>query len=233
MAGKVIIVEGIIGAGKSLLAPELGKALGDGTLVLMEPDERGGLNPYLADFYKDTDRWALTMQMHLLSRRYRMHLQAQWHSMNTGGHAVMDRSFYGDTCFARMMNRSGHISDREFETYSLTYHAMTASVLLPQVCVRLLVSPEIAAERIGKRLSEREGRKSEGSIDLGYLKKLDMEITHMTNVLSSQGVKVLELPWDVDRDSSEDRERAVTSLASRIKEFSPPDVFLDLHRRTI
>jgi deoxyadenosine/deoxycytidine kinase len=45
---KVVIVEGIIGAGKSVLAKELGRALGPSTLLLLEPDEKKNANPYLA-----------------------------------------------------------------------------------------------------------------------------------------------------------------------------------------
>ena len=36
--GKVIVVEGIIGAGKSSFSRELASQLGDGTLYLREPD---------------------------------------------------------------------------------------------------------------------------------------------------------------------------------------------------
>ena len=132
---KVVLVEGIIGAGKTVLTKELGAALGPQTLTLIEPDEKNNANPYLADFYADPKRWALVMQVHLLQARFRMHLQAQWHAMNGYGQAVLDRSFYGDTCFARMLNRSGDLSDREFDTYKSIYHAMTASVLLPNVSV--------------------------------------------------------------------------------------------------
>ena len=65
--GKVIIVTGIIGAGKSSLSRELAQELGG--LFLSEPDEKAaatGSNPYLSDFYADQSRWALTMQLHLL-----------------------------------------------------------------------------------------------------------------------------------------------------------------------
>ena len=110
--GLVVIVEGLIGAGKSTLTQELGQAMGPDTLVLMEPDEQNNANPYLADFYGDKDRWAFTMQAHLLGVRYRMQLMAQWHAMGGRGHALCDRSYYGDTCFARMMHKTGQISDQ-------------------------------------------------------------------------------------------------------------------------
>jgi len=230
---KVIIVEGIIGAGKSSLTMELGQALGPQTRVLMEPDEADDANPYLADFYGAPERWALVMQVHLLQARYRMHLNAQWHAMSGVGHAVLDRSYFGDTCFARLQLRNGCMTQREFNTYRNIYHAMTASVLLPNVCVRLLVSPEVARRRIRARMEEREGRRCESVIELQYLIDLDREISHMVGVLRQEGVTVIDMPWDVDRESPETRAIAVESLACRIAEEVPPDPFLDLHRRTL
>lgn len=230
---KVIIVEGIIGAGKSSISREMGVLLGRNTLVLIEPDEKEQLNPYLSLFYNDPKRWALTMQVHLLQARYRMHLQAQWHAMNGHGYTVLDRSYFGDTAFARLQVRNGSMTEQEFKTYQSIYQAMTASVLLPNVCVRLLVSPEIALERINKRMELQPGRKCESVIDLDYLKALDKEIQHMISVLIKQGVTIIDMPWDENRGTRKDRRFAVQSLISRIKELEPVDWFLDLHRRTI
>jgi hypothetical protein len=44
---------------------------------------------------------------------------------------------------------------------------------------------------------------------------------------------VIDIPWDVDRDTPESRRVAVHSLAARIAEQEPLDDFLDLHRRTL
>jgi len=230
---KVVIVEGIIGAGKSSLTMELGAALGESTLILMEPDEADDANPYLSDFYDDPARWALIMQAHLLQARYRMHLNAQWHAMSGEGHAILDRSYFGDTCFARLLFGGGQMTEREFNTYRSIYHAMTATVLLPNVCVRLLVAPEVSLERINRRMSAREGRRCESTISLKYLMDLDREISHMVSVLRQEGVTIIDMPWDVDRESAESRIIAVEGLACRIAEEEPPDTFLDLHRRTL
>lgn len=233
MRHKVIIVEGIIGAGKSSLCRELAEALGPKTLLLMEPDEKDEANPYLADFYADPQRYALTMQVHLLQARYRQQLHAQWHVMSGRGHAVLDRSYFGDTCFARLQVKMGTMSSREFNTYKSIYHAMTASVLLPSLCVRLLVAPEISAERIRRRMEARDGRQCESVIDLKYLQDLDREISRMGNILRQMGVSVIDMPWDVDRDTEESRRVAIKSLAARIEDQEPIDEFLDLHRRTL
>jgi deoxyadenosine/deoxycytidine kinase len=233
MPGKVIIVEGIIGAGKSSLTKELSVALGRNTLTLMEPDEKDEANPYLADFYEDPRRWAFTMQVHLLQARYRMHLNAQWHAINSQGHAVLDRSYFGDTAFARLQLKTGAMSQMEFNTYQSIYHAMTASVLLPNVCVQLVVSPETAQKRISRRMELETGRKCESVIELPYLQSLSKEIDNMVGVLSQQGVTVLSLPWDVDLDSPDLRREFVSKIATQILDLKPADMFLDLHRRTV
>ena len=270
---SVVIVEGLIGVGKSTLSEELGRALGPNTLTLLEPDEKDNANPYLSDFYADkllmdhggnwsaandklrkcasemdyniasaTDhlfdnyglyRYGFTMQVHLLGMRYRQQLYAQQHAMAGAGHAVLDRSFYGDTCFARMLNKGGFMDDREFATYELLYHAMKAHVLYPNVCVRVLGDPKQAAARIEKRRATRPGRESEKAIDLGYLQALDVEISATVDVLRKQGVLIFDVPWDADRETPEQRSATVEALASRISSYEPTDKYFDTHKRAL
>ena len=230
---KVIICEGLIGAGKTSLARELGAALGPETLVLIEPDEKDGRNPYLADYYADPSRWSLSMQTHLLATRYQMQLGAQYHVMSGRGHAVIDRSFYGDTCFAHLQVKQDIMTAREFDTYSHLYRAMTAHVLLPSVCLRVLASSAICARRIQKRMERETGRKCEGAISIGYLQALEVEIDHMVSILRSQGVVVLDVPWGAERDTVETREETVRDLADRIRSLRIGEQFLDAHRRVL
>ena len=230
---KVVIVEGLISSGKTTLTRELGKALGDDTLVMAEPDEKDNSNPYLADYYEDSQRWSFTTQCHMLAMRYRMHMHAQWHAMQGTGHAILDRSYFGDTAFARLQVKMGLMSPREFDTYTILYHSMTASVMLPTMCLRVLVSPETAGKRILSRMEKETGRKCESAVSMDYLKGLDQEIDHMVDVLRRQGVTVLDVPWDEERDTPEVRKSAIEGLASRINSLVPPDHFLDMHRRAI
>lgn len=236
--GTVTVVEGLIGAGKTTFAEELGAMLGGETLIFGEPDEKDEANPYLADYYKDPDRWAFTMQIHLLQARHKIHLDAQWYVLNRGGrrkgnaHAVIDRPFYGDTAFARLQLRRKHLQPREYETYRSLYHSMTANVLHPQFCIWLDTTPETSARRVTQRMEIQTGRKCEDTISLEYLAQLQQEIGHMISVLESSGVRIIKLNWNEDRNA-EARRAEIARVAEVILTTEPPDLFLDLHRRTI
>jgi deoxyadenosine/deoxycytidine kinase len=233
---KVVIVEGLIGSGKTTLSRELGQALG--ALTLFEPDEKeakgtGQGNPYLADYYADPKRWSFAMQVNQLQARYRMHQHAQWHAMQGYGHAVLDRSYYGDTAFARLQLKMGLMTPREYETYTSLYKALTTTVNLPHVCVRVLATPEECNTRVAKRMESETGRKCEAAIDLTYLQGLDAEIGRMVEVLKEQKVVIFDMPWDSDRGTPKKRQQAVKALASRITALKIPDHLLDGHRKSI
>ena len=169
----------------------------------------------------------------MLGMRLRQQLHAQWHVMNDFGHAVLDSAYWQDTAFARLQIKMSLMTEREFTTYASIYQTMTASVLLPNVCVRVLASPEVCNRRVAKRMETETGRKCESAIDLDYLRGLEQEIDHMVSTLKQMGVVTLDVPWDTDRDTPEQRQSTVTALAHRIESIGPPDLFLDLHRRTV
>lgn len=231
--GKAVIIEGIIASGKSVLTKELANALGENTIHFTEPDEKNNVNPYLGDYYKNPERWAFTIQTHLLGLRYQIHQHAAWHVLTTGGYAVIDRSLPGDVSFAHLQHQLGLMSEIEFDTYSRLYHIMMANVHLPNICIRLLVAPETSMQRITKRMRDESGRTCESTINIQYLRDLDREISHMIRVLQLQGVVVLEVPWDVDRDTPEERAESIKALVHRIEDIQPADPFTDLHRREL
>jgi len=230
---KVVIVEGLIGSGKTTLTRELSQELGENTLTLFEPDEKDNGNPYLGDYYADPARWAFVLQVHQLQARFRMHSLAQWHVLQGKGHAVLDRSYMGDTAFAQLQLENGLMSEREYTTYSSIYQAMTASVMLPRVCVRVLASPETCSQRVSRRMQVETGRSCESGISLEYLRGLDRAIDHVVNTLRAQGVTILEVPWDLDKASPEERLPAVRELASQIRSLPEKLSLLELHRRSV
>lgn len=228
MTGKVVITEGIIGVGKTTFSEALSKYLD--AQWMREPDEKAG-NPYLARFYDNPKRWALTMQLHLLNTRYRMHMHAQWCTMQTQNNVVIDRSYFGDTAFANLQLQMGTLTQDEYDTYSLSYHNMTSHVLLPQVCIYLDVQPIVSQTRVQHRMEAQTGRKCETAIDLEYLINLQNHQDQVIRTLRNQGVHVIELDWNENKTLDEIHESA-KKIALQINAL-PGHSFLDLHRRTI
>ena len=195
MNGGVIIVEGNIGAGKSTFAQHLARAL-DGEYL---PEPADGTNPYLEDYYRDPARWAFEMQMFLLTRRYRAQKYAQGKVRHKGGFVVLDRSYYGDVCFANVQRQLGYFSERDYETY-LSHHAdMKVNLEPPAMAIFLCVDTSVCKERINRRLSEKEGRKCESGISLDYLDRLDSEIKELADSLKGKTI-VKDLPWTAERN---------------------------------
>lgn len=195
MKSGLIIVEGNIGAGKSTFAKTLAESLGG--IYIAEPDETS--NPYLADYYADPARYAFNIQMYLLSRRYRAHLDAQTAVRNRGSRFfVMDRSYYGDVCFANVQHQLGYFDDRDYTTY-LSHHAdMKVHVEPPAAAIFLNADPVVCKARISQRMSEKAGRRCESSIELDYLARLGHEIDALRHSLEGKTL-VKSLDWNEDK----------------------------------
>ncbi len=213
----VVIVEGLIGVGKSTLTEALAAQLGGEFIA--EPDEK--TNPFLALYYQDPARWSYTMQSHLLSCRYRAHLYAQsrvLHGRDTW--VCMDRSFFGDSCFARVQKKLGYFCDAEYESYFRMHKDYQTHILYPTVAIFLHATPETCAKRIDRRISEKEGRKCESGIDIGYLSMLDQEINVLEKELANRGVSVISLDWDGELDG-DGIQKAAAELAARVQNCVP------------
>lgn len=151
-------IAGMIGAGKSTLAEALGEHLEMD--VYYEPI---GDHEYLADFYRDTARYAFATQIYLLNRRFQQHQEIIWR----GRGAVQDRTIYEDSIFAKMLAESGLMDERDYRTYLNLFRNMSNFMCKPNVIVYLDVPPELSQERIRSR-----GREVENGITLDYLANL-------------------------------------------------------------
>ena len=157
--GNIFIgIAGMIGAGKSTLAKELGEHLGIDTYYEPVAD-----NEYLSDFYRDTARYSFAMQVYLLNRRFQQHQEIIW----KGRSAIQDRTIYEDSIFAKMLAKTGLMDERDYRTYVQLFRNMSNFMCKPSVIVFLDVSPEASADRIRSR-----SRDVESKIELGYLQAL-------------------------------------------------------------
>src|SRR4029453_2090804 len=94
---RFIAIEGPIGAGKTSLAHILAEQLG-ARVVEEKPEE----NPFLAAFYKDARRHALSVQLFFLLQRYQQQANlVQGHLFARGG-VVSDYLFAKDRLFASL-----------------------------------------------------------------------------------------------------------------------------------
>lgn len=202
MESGIIIIEGNIGVGKSTYAEifceELSKFQESSTKpeLIREPDEK--TNPYLQDYNKDPKRYAFEMQMFLLTRRFRAQKYAQSLIRHKGGFVVMDRSYYGDVCFANVQRSMGYFSERDYQTYMAHHCDMKSMLEPPAVSIFLNATPEACKARISKRISEKEGRKCETTISIEYLQRLNDEIISLREKLE-KSTKVFNDDWSKEK----------------------------------
>lgn len=193
----IIWVEGIIGAGKSTLAKILAEALD--LRMLSEPVDS---NPYLTRFYEEPARWAFSMQMELLMRRYAMQKVAAYESVSPDSvwnGCVLDRGLPGDRVFCKLHYLNDNISKLEWETYERAYEIMACSLTPPSLMIFLDVDTSVSLERVKKR-----ARGAEVNIDEKYLQDLRKGYLDLISGIESnmhpwsKGMEVKRVPWNID-----------------------------------
>ncbi len=181
MQNLFIGIAGMIGAGKSTLATSLAKHLG--IKAYYEPVEN---NEYLADFYRDTPKYAFQMQVYLLTQRFRQHQEIIWR----GESAVQDRTIYEDSVFAAMLAKSGLMEERDYRTYKQLFQYMSNFMCKPNVIVYLDVTPERSLERIKMR-----NRDVETNVSIEYLTNLYEEYQIFLKDISKV-IPVINIDYD-------------------------------------
>ncbi len=157
-----VAVAGNIGTGKTTLTKMLAKKYN------WEPHfEAVDNNPYLADFYKDMERWSFPIQIFFLNSRFKAH-QFINNSMNS---AIQDRTIYEDAhIFARNLYENGMMQERDYRSYLDLYEEMCKFLNPPDLMIYLQKSLPRLKENIQKRVRERS---YENSIPDEYLVNLN------------------------------------------------------------
>jgi deoxyadenosine/deoxycytidine kinase len=164
----VIVIDGVVGAGKSTLAKKLSEKLN--IPIYFELQNQTTLN-LLEEFYKDKKRWSFTLQIHFLNERFRMIKEIH----NNGG-GILDRSIFGDRIFAQMLNEDGWMTDDEFQTYTTLLDNMLQHAKNPDYLIYIDCDLETALQRIKVR-----GREMEQDVDLRYWNRLNEKYTQWYN----------------------------------------------------
>ena len=152
-----IAVEGSIGVGKTSLAKILSNKL-QCKLVLEEFEE----NPFLAEFYKDPQRFAFQTQLFFLLSRYRQQAELQQIDIFSKS-IVSDYMFMKDRIFASL-----NLSDKEMPLYNNVANILEKTMIYPDLIIFLQSDTERLMRNIKKR-----GRNYESNIDSNYIDALN------------------------------------------------------------
>lgn len=121
-----MVVEGVIGAGKTSLARILTERL-DARIVL----EAHEANPFLEDFYKDPARYAFQTQLNFLISRYQQQMQLPQQDIFQQ-FMVSDYLFAKDRIFARL-----NLSEKEVALYEQLMTIMEGEIVRPDLVIYL------------------------------------------------------------------------------------------------
>jgi len=159
---KHIAICGNIGSGKTTLTEKLARHYGWNPLY-----ESVDNNPYLRDFYQDMTKWAFHVQIYFLNSRFKQINDIYGSEKPT----IQDRTIYEDAyIFAANLHQSGHITDRDYQSYLDIFNSMISFVKPPDLLIYLKADIPKLVRQIEKR-----GRDFEYSISLDYLRKLNKQ----------------------------------------------------------
>jgi len=199
--GRIIILEGLISAGKSTAGRQITsflQNLGIKAKFFPEPLIPGLLKLFLSDQKK----YAFAFQLAMLVKRQAIYREA-YELTKQGYCCIIDRSLYGDYCFALMHKNRGNISGQtklddtaptEWDSYLASLHAEEFEH--PDYVVYLKVTPETAIERCKNR--DRDGEKA---YDMDYFSQLCSVYDGV--IPSSPSQNILVIDWNKDRNNQD------------------------------
>jgi deoxyadenosine/deoxycytidine kinase len=141
---QYIIIEGVIGVGKTTLANMIGERLG-AQAVMEKHDE----NPFLADFYKDPRRYAFQTELFFLLSRYRQQVDEIRQSDLFAQSLVADYLFSKSRIFAAIT-----LDEREQTLFNTTANLLERDIPVPDLVVYLQSSTQRLLRNI--KLRDRE-----------------------------------------------------------------------------
>lgn len=148
-----IAIEGNIGAGKTTLAKLLAQRLEARFLPEQFED-----NPFLADFYENTDRYGMSVELSFLEERFRHVKEAT----TKEGLVISDYLWEKSLVFARI-----NLSGEELKLFERIYAVMGGQLRVPDIVFYLHRSTERLLRHIHTR-----GREYEKNIPQDYLARV-------------------------------------------------------------
>ena len=152
-----LVIEGVIGVGKTTLARLLQGAFE--AEVLLEVFEE---NPFLSNFYSDRSRYAFQTQIFFLMSRYHQQNKVIPGALAAGINLISDYTFDKDALFAGI-----NIEGDELEVYHKVHSALADKIPSPDMVLYLKASLETLMDRITHR-----DRSYERNMDPAYISEL-------------------------------------------------------------
>ena len=192
-----ITVEGNIGAGKTSLATRLAGDL-SGRLLL----EEFASNPFLEDFYKQPQRYALATELSFLKDRYKQlqHTLAQ----NESSLLVADYAFSKSLIFAMET-----LPKKEYALYEELFYLLFERMIKPDLYIYLHQNTDMLLKNIQKR-----GRSFETPISKAYLERIEQSYLSFLEHNSSLNTLFIDVSY-MDFVNNEDDYQFITALITK------------------
>lgn len=201
--GKVLVIEGNIGAGKSSIAKAMENFFNERGISVVYLPEYVDLE-LLNLFINDMKKYAYIFQLFMLEKRAEIYRQAIEYA-KLGYIVIMDRMMYGDYVFALQHYKKGNISEEQFIAYKNRMAHFNFNE--PALTFYLDVTPECAYQRAKKR--NREGE----TYDLTYFQEIDQ---NYKSVIQDYKGEILMIPYEKDLEPENLGQQVETMLNSAI-----------------
>jgi deoxyadenosine/deoxycytidine kinase len=152
---QYIIVEGVIGAGKTTLARMISEQL-QSKLILEQHDD----NPFLADFYKDAQRYAFQTELFFVLSRYRQQVEEFSQTDLFQKYVISDYHFAKNRIFANVT-----LDERELVLYDTMISLLERDIVKPDLVVYLQSNTQRLMRNIKVRDRDYERNMSSDYID--------------------------------------------------------------------
>lgn len=200
---NVIVIDGVVGCGKSTLAELIEKELG--IKLYPEIGSQDTLN-LLDRFYAKKTRWAFTTQIHFLNTRF-----AQIKDIHRNNGGILDRSIFGDRIFAEMLaedleDGGEGMTWEEYRTYDTLLDSMLEHAQEPTLMIYLDCDVDTAVDRIAKR-----NRGIESEVERTYWERLNEKYTKWYETYD-KSPKIKINVAELDYVNNEDHKREVVQI---------------------
>lgn len=196
---RSIVIEGPIGVGKSSLAIKFSERFGYAPLL-----EAPAENPFLARFYRDSNRYALATQLFFLFQRVDQLRDIAQRDL-FAEHVVSDFMMEKDQLFAGLT-----LSDEELALYQKIYEVQRPQAPVPDLVIVLQATADALIDRIRQR-----GVPMEQNMSEDYLRHLADAYTSFFHHYDAAPVLIV----NTEQLNPIDREEDFQALVQQITNF--------------